>query len=338
MDEEKKRETRINVGSSENLPTIDSANRARNKTVMLTPEMTGQMRARLAGDHEPPMVGQGVARLQGPTPKESDWTEPSFKAQGPVSLPGDDDEADWARPIEPAIMSDTNDYPGTNAGINAGINNGGMMEEPPPSPWGPDPTARRMESPPTMQPKAPLRTSQAPNGDGRMSHPQSPGSGHNQSAGKWSGQPAAPQGGFSQGYAGISEAPESAAASGSEEAFWKNMTPIVGFLVSFDHNPMGAYVELRSGRLMVSSEREASGNCLVIHDSSVSPMHAIMRVSGGTSLQILDQLSENGTRIKRAGSDEEEMLSGEKSTLSHGDVVVFGERRFHVCLLNISNA
>jgi hypothetical protein len=118
-----------------------------------------------------------------------------------------------------------------------------------------------------------------------------------------------------------------------EQVFWKQLTPLVGFLVTFDHEPLGAYVELRSGRLIVTSEGEPSGNCLVIRDSSVSPMHAIMRVSAGSAVQILDQLSENGTRIKRAGTDEEELISGEKSILGHGDVVMFGERRYHVCLL-----
>ena len=120
-----------------------------------------------------------------------------------------------------------------------------------------------------------------------------------------------------------------------EEIYWKNNTQLVGFLVSFDYEPNGSYLELRVGRLIVSSKFEGSGNCLVLQDESVSPMHAIMRITLGNSVQVLDQLSESGTRIQRAGSGEEQFLSGEKSTLSHGDVIVFGDRSFYVCLIMV---
>jgi hypothetical protein len=50
-------------------------------------------------------------------------------------------------------------------------------------------------------------------------------------------------------------------------------------------------------------------------------------------LQVLDQLSENGTKIKHFGNDSWEELSGDKGTLEHGDIIVFGERKFHVCLV-----
>ena len=121
--------------------------------------------------------------------------------------------------------------------------------------------------------------------------------------------------------------------SNHEQIFWKNDGPLVGFLVSFDYDPRGSYVELRTGRLIISSQREESGNCLVVLDPSVSPMHAIMRVASGGVLQVLDQLSESGTRIIHNGSTEETFLSGEKTNVGHGDVVFFGERKFHVCLI-----
>jgi hypothetical protein len=121
--------------------------------------------------------------------------------------------------------------------------------------------------------------------------------------------------------------------SNHEQIFWKNDGPLVGFLVSFDHNPRGSYVELRTGRLIISSQKEESGSCLVVADPSVSPMHAIMRVASGGVLQVLDQLSESGTRIIHNGSAQETFLSGEKANVGHGDVVFFGERKFHVCLI-----
>lgn len=118
-----------------------------------------------------------------------------------------------------------------------------------------------------------------------------------------------------------------------DQIYWKNESLLVGFLVTYDHDPKGSYVELRQGRLMVSNQREESGSCLVVIGESVSPMHAIMRVAPGGHVQVLDQLSESGTRVRHAGHSEEEFLSGEKSSLSHGDIVFFGDRKFHVLLV-----
>jgi hypothetical protein len=127
--------------------------------------------------------------------------------------------------------------------------------------------------------------------------------------------------------------PAPAASQDGDFVIWRASSPLCGFLVTFDHNELGDYIELRSGRLIVTSEEEGNGNVLCIRDGNVSPMHAIMRVTAGAELQVLDQLSDSGTKVFRLGSDEEEFLSGEKTSLRHGDVVVFGERKYHVCLL-----
>lgn len=118
-----------------------------------------------------------------------------------------------------------------------------------------------------------------------------------------------------------------------DRIYWKTESRLIGFLVTYDHDPKGSYVELRQGRLMVSNQREESGSCLVVIGESVSPMHAIMRVAPGGIVQVLDQLSEAGTRVKHFGQTEEEFLSGEKSSVSHGDIVFFGDRKFHVLLV-----
>lgn len=119
----------------------------------------------------------------------------------------------------------------------------------------------------------------------------------------------------------------------TEEVYWKSCTPLVGFLVSFDYEATGSYLELRTGRLIVSAQPDAASNCLVLSHESVSPSHAVMRVAAGGSIQVLDQLSESGTRIRKFDTGEELLLSGDKAVLSHGDVVSFGERNFHVCLV-----
>ncbi len=126
-------------------------------------------------------------------------------------------------------------------------------------------------------------------------------------------------------------APVIHASVAGEQVIWTKRSPVVGFLVSYDKDKYGSVFELRAGRLIVSSEAAGSGNCLLVQDDTVSPMHAIMRISPGGSIQVLDQLSEFGTRIKRLASGIEEELSGEKSILVHGDTIMFGERTFHLC-------
>lgn len=116
-------------------------------------------------------------------------------------------------------------------------------------------------------------------------------------------------------------------------AVYAKLTPVVGFLVSFDSNPNGDVYELRSGRLIVTSEGASQGNYLIVRDESVSPMHAILRITQSSEIQVLDQLSEFGTKIKRFGSEQEIELSGDKGTIEHGDKIYFGKRMFHVCLL-----
>lgn len=131
--------------------------------------------------------------------------------------------------------------------------------------------------------------------------------------------------------------PESVQVANSEEAReyvdWKKPGKLIGFLVSFGSDSMGRYVELREGRLLVTSGESSSDSCLVILDESVSPMHAIMRISSDGAILILDQLSEHGTRIRRADADTVESLMGDKSTLCHGDVVIFGECEYHVVVM-----
>ena len=123
------------------------------------------------------------------------------------------------------------------------------------------------------------------------------------------------------------------AAPAGAGAVWSSLSPVVGFLVSFDRNKNGEIFELRSGRLIITNEPAASGNYIAVADPTVSPMHAIMRISATGEIQVLDQLSEHGTKIVRFGSAKEEELSGDKSSVEHGDLLKFGARTFHVCVL-----
>lgn len=279
MDSDNKR-ANVDAGGATDTSTTDSTNRARNRTIMLTPEMTGQVRARLVapgGDEVSPMISssedEASEQIQ-PVFRPGSW-QPAPPPTPQITTTEDDN--DWTRPIStgeeiaaPAAVQPTGGGPGGN----------------------------------------PLTTR---NGAGHTALP-------------------APAPSFASASSGGSGNQGSHSAA-SEYVVWRTMSPITGFLVSFDNEEMGAYIELRQGRLIVTSEEESTGNYICIRDRTVSPMHAIMRVQSGGEVQVLDQLSESGTRIIRAGSNEEELLSGEKGVIRNGDIVSFGDRKYHVCLL-----
>lgn len=126
---------------------------------------------------------------------------------------------------------------------------------------------------------------------------------------------------------------QSVSFQSGKEFVWTKDSKLIGFMVSFDKNEFGEFYPLKVGRLIITSEVAASGgNYLLLAEESISPMHAIMRISQNGEVQILDQLSEYGTKIKHLDGSTEE-LSGEKSVLAHGDVVSFGDRSFHILLI-----
>ena len=114
--------------------------------------------------------------------------------------------------------------------------------------------------------------------------------------------------------------------------FWKEETPLVGFLVTFNNNPNGDFYELREGKLVITSQVNKNISSLLINDDSVSLMHAIMKISND-KISLLDQFSENGTTIKHLGDDTMIELSGESEFIKDKDIITFGNVTFKVCLI-----
>jgi hypothetical protein len=139
--------------------------------------------------------------------------------------------------------------------------------------------------------------------------------------------------------AGTAPAPvsDSGSTCSRERIVWRKPSQVVGFLVSYDIDPLGNYFELRHGRLVVTCEGDMPGNYISLDDPSVSHGHAVLRFVEGEPPQIFDQLSENGTIVFRGKSSgmagEQVVLCGEKSILYDGDTIAFGERKFHLCLV-----
>ncbi len=245
MENDKNTDFDEDLGVEQNENSADSASRARNRTVMLTPEITGEVRARLQQDIESGSGSSGRVLGGFETPVSSGLPSPSssMAAHQPRG------QFQPAQPVQPA-----------------------------------------QSAPRQFAPAAPQPLAQ---------------------------QPVA----------------AAAPAPGQEGAVWVKPSPLIGFLVSFDRDSNGSVFELRSGRLIVTSETPGGGNFLFVKDESVSPMHAIMRMGSEGDIQVLDQLSEFGTKIIRATGGEQEELSGDKSELYHGDIIQFGKRKFHVCII-----
>lgn len=285
MENDKNSELEEGLGAEEEDFVSDTSSRARNRTVMLTPEITGEVRARLAQDigaqdsgpsgegsgMSPikPATGQLLSGVEPPTTRSESSERPSASLLPPSS------SGDFQRPMSAG---------GPSSGSSLGA--------------------------------------QSRPASGSFSSP--------------SGDLGARSGGvFSTPGGGSSVQPSRSASvnQNGEGTVWQKMGPIVGFLVSYDADPNGTVFELRAGRLIVTSEAAGSGNYMVVADSTVSPMHAIMRISADGDIQVLDQLSEYGTKIKRAEEDDYEELSGDKSAIGHGDIIHFGERKFSVCMV-----
>lgn len=244
---------------------IEPATRARNRTVMLTPEITGQVRAKLS---------QGGSQIETP-----------FR------------ETDVAATISPQSVA-----PGQ--GFYSQVVKPTLVEQERPAPIAPPrPAPINLAAP--IAPAAPNVI--PPQQESRQAEPRAVAT-----------------------VASVATGPGQHLA---DLAVWLNDAPLLGFLVTYDKNRLGEVCSLRSGRMIVTSAPQSTGNYLLIDDSSVSPLHAIMRITASGEIQILDQLSESGTFIRRFGTEEEIELSGEKSFLEHGDVVRFGERTFHILMV-----
>lgn len=108
---------------------------------------------------------------------------------------------------------------------------------------------------------------------------------------------------------------------------------VIGFLVSFDSDENGECFDIRSGRLLITCRPTDQGDYILINHETISPLHAIIRATKEGKVEVLDQLSEYGTGIIRSGQEDEIEVAGARMVLQHGDVLRFGERRFIVCLV-----
>jgi hypothetical protein len=279
----------------EEKPRSQGASRARNRTVMLTPEMTGQVRALLYQDpSEEPQASEDSRRdpinqLLPPV----DWSRPDrAPASAPVpeapreAVAQSEQHDDYGRDLSPPIDRDRSERGSSTGKIDTAPVQEALSAQP-----------EQRRSPTLGGPGGGFSVNSA------NARPASPAS--------------APIGSRRFGMD-----PRKAAAPTSR---------IVGFLVSFDKEKNGEVHEIRAGRWLVTSRPTDQGEYLLIDDPSISPLHAIIRATKDGKIEVLDQLSEFGTEVVRTATHEAIDAAGVRVSVSHGDVVRFGERAFVLC-------
>lgn len=290
---------------------VAKVSRARNRTVMLTPEMTGQVRSAIREETKEPV--------------DSDFSRPNsihkpreHKAEPKAQMPSETAESlqqsnlglKFGKSVNRSRTTKFSREEVESASKLAPAKAAPVKQEP----------ADGYTLPTPVVPKTfdPLTSVVPPNhGSGKMSD-----SGPPRSAPRV--EPRLPQ----------TQAPQMQAAVVRGQAL-KGTTKIVGFLVSFDNDQNGEVYEIRAGRKLITSRPTDHGEYLLIEDSTVSPLHAILRTTKEGRLQVLDQLSEHGTGITKSGEGEEIEVAGGLELVENGDILRFGERRFLVSLLPV---
>jgi hypothetical protein len=285
-----------------------TASRARNRTVMLTPEMTGQVRALLHQDPSAHQPEAGSDPLEDFLPPLVDWDSPTDSpANGGAGFAAHE-------PVVDAEVTGYDDAPEEQLPAYDPM----TMVAPPVRKEAPIMSARPTAAAPTTVIETPREAEPVP-APAATPAPQA------------AVAAARPQASFSVNTQ--ARAPRTPSGTRPTPASSTGTTKIVGFLVSFDSDKNGEVYEIRSGRWLVTSRPTDHGEFILIHDETISPLHAILRATKDGKLQVLDQLSEFGTGVKKVGDDEEKEVAGGLEEVNHGDIVRFGERHFVICLV-----
>jgi hypothetical protein len=325
---DKKNKDVLGTGSSNKQIVDDSrggtaASRARNKTVMLSPEMTGQVRAMLQDDTPRPERKR----------VEDDWgTRESTTPRNPMDslFSGPDrfepsDRLDLAERFSSPERADNRstsvldaDVLGLGYEASEASNDRPVFDPLTSLVSAAPPMSGRMRAEPVIEED---HFEPEPVPAPAVEQPASAGFGASRAA---SPAPAA------------KPAPAPRKAVAAQPDGWHAVVSLgqpgrlVGLLVSYDRRDQGEIFEIRSGRFLITSRPTDNGDYLLIDDDTVSPLHAIVRATEEGKIQVLDQLSEFGTGLQRTGATEEEEVAGGLATVAHGDTLRFGKRFFVV--------
>ncbi|MCB0355097.1 MAG: FHA domain-containing protein [Bdellovibrionales bacterium] len=109
---------------------------------------------------------------------------------------------------------------------------------------------------------------------------------------------------------------------------------LVGWLVSYAQDDLGKAYEIRAGRTLISSHRDAEERVIMVDEQTVSSPHSAMKASPSHELVLQDIFSDGGTFVRKSSDEKENRITGPVS-LQHGDWLRFGEADpLQVCLID----
>ncbi len=312
-------------GNAEGGDSKPTSSRARNRTVMLTPEMTGHVRALL---YNPGEEGSSEAEADSSSPdSRPDALNDLLPASGGWSRP-ERSEPPPSQGFSGPMLQDfsvphaADNGPGLGGGFSGGqpLNTGANRNA-----FGtPNSQGQAFPNAPGSLNRGPFGT---PISAGDIP-PQSGLSGRRAegSATKRFNPDGTPM---------VMEPPPPPPAAVQKTTPQRRVNggKVIGFLVSFDADENGECFDIRSGRLLITCRPTDQGDYILIDDPTVSPLHAIIRATKEGKVEVLDQLSEYGTGITRSGQADEIEVAGSRMVIQHGDILRFGERRFIVVLI-----
>lgn len=274
---------------------IGAASRARNRTVMLTPDMAGNIRARLmeSGVQKTQERSDTDAGFMSPLNRDGSGAENLRDATRMIRREDIENSEAFSESSKKDLEQDTAEF--SKDQVDSLLGNVAEEEYQAPEQIDPVVSHAKVEPEPfvSVEAEAPVKA------------------------------------------AAVVTPPVVAGSSSIQAVSQGDRKRLIGFLVSFDSDENGEFVELRSGRWLVTSQPSDHGDYILIKDKTISPLHAIVRVSDKGVVQVLDQLSEYGTGITSVDSSEEEDVAGVMANASNGDIIRFGERSFHVCLIPV---
>lgn len=106
---------------------------------------------------------------------------------------------------------------------------------------------------------------------------------------------------------------------------------LVGWFVNYEQDSNGLSIEIRSGKYFVARQRLRDDD-LVIPDTAVSTPHCLVKASRKGGLEIQDLMSEQGTFLKKKGSNSFVPVKDVES-VEHGDCLRLGAYEVTVCLV-----
>ncbi|MCS6961878.1 MAG: FHA domain-containing protein [Deltaproteobacteria bacterium] len=101
-----------------------------------------------------------------------------------------------------------------------------------------------------------------------------------------------------------------------------------GWIVNIDGK--GQSLELRTGKVLITSATLRKENEIVIEDDSVSVPHAMLHIGQGKDIQVFDLVSERGTFIERKGLKEK---VENNAFVKDRDYLIFGNVKLLVVLI-----